>query len=128
MSSVKQTIVIRKDLNIKKGRLASLAISAAMKFIIDNNDAERGDELHVQLSSEEADWIRNLSSKEVLGIDSQDALSDLVFRAELAGVNVYSIFDDRRMENDQNPELLCAAFGPDNDDIINQIIGNLKPL
>jgi PTH2 family peptidyl-tRNA hydrolase len=127
VKNVKQVIVVRKDLKLRKGKLASLAAHAAMQFILDNNESDRPDELQVKLSQQEVHWIQGSFDKDVLGIDSHDALSDMVLKAELNGVNVYSIFDKSK-KPDEGPQLVCAAFGPDEEDQLAQIIGNLKSI
>lgn len=127
MKNFKQVIVVRKDLKLRRGKIASLAAHAAMQFILDNNESKRPDELQVKLSQQEVQWLKGSSTKDVVGVDSQDALSSLVLRAELSGVNVYSIFD-RSTKPDEIPQLLCAAFGPDEEDQIAEIIGNLKSI
>jgi PTH2 family peptidyl-tRNA hydrolase len=127
VKNVKQVIVVRKDLKLRKGKLASLAAHAAMQFILDNNESDRPDELQVKLSQQEVHWIQGSFDKDVLGIDSHDALSDMVLKAELNGVNVYSIFDKSK-KPDEGPQLVCAAFGPDEEDQLDQIIGNLKSI
>lgn len=127
MKNIKQVIVVRKDLRLRKGKIASLAAHAAMQFILDNNESERPDELQVKLSQQEAHWIKGSFDKDVLGIDSQDALSDLILRAELNGVNVYSIFDKSK-KRDEGPQLICAAFGPDEEDQMIHLLGNLKSI
>lgn len=127
MKNVKQVIVVRKDLRLKKGKIASLAAHAAMQFILDNNESDRPDELQVKLSQQEIHWLKGTFDKDVLGVDSQDALSDMVLRAELNGINVYSIFDKSK-KPDEGPQLVCAAFGPDEEDQLTQIVGNLKSI
>jgi len=127
VKNVKQVIVVRKDLRLKRGKIASLAAHAAMQFIIDNNESERPDELQVKLSQQEIQWLKSSSTKDIVGVDSHDALSSLVLRAELNGVNVYSVFDATR-KPDEIPQLLCAAFGPDEEDQIAEIIGSLKSI
>lgn len=127
MKNVKQVIVVRKDLKLRKSKLASLAAHAAMQFILDNNESDRPDELQVKLSQQEVHWIKGSFDKDVLGVDSQDALSDMVLKAELNGVNVYSIFDKSK-KPDEGPQLVCAAFGPDEEDQLAQIVGSLKSI
>jgi PTH2 family peptidyl-tRNA hydrolase len=129
VKNIKQVIVIRKDLKLRRGKLASLVAHAAMQFILDNNESDRNDELRVKLSQQEIHWLKDSFAKEVIGVDSQDALSNLVLKAELNGVNVYSIFDkSSNIKPDEHPQLLCAAFGPDEEDQISEIIGSLKSI
>jgi PTH2 family peptidyl-tRNA hydrolase len=127
VKNIKQVIVVRKDLKLRKSKLASLAAHAAMQFILDNNESDRPDELQVKLSQQEVEWIKGTFDKDVLGIDSHDALIDMVLKAELNGVNVYSIFDKSK-KPDEGPQLVCAAFGPDEEDQLAQIIGSLKSI
>lgn len=127
MKNVKQVIVVRKDLKMKRSRLAALVSQVASKFITENNESNRGDELHVKLSKQEADWINNSSLPIVLGVNSQDALNDLILKAEILNINVNTTTKDSGKPDDDS-ELLCASFGPDEDDLINQVTGNLKPI
>jgi len=127
VKSVKQVIVVRKDLRFRKSKIASLAAHAAMQFILDNNESERPDELQVKLSQQEVHWLNGSFIKDVVGVESHDALSDMILKAELNGINVYSIFDKSK-KPDEGPQLVCAAFGPDEEDQIAQIVGNLKSI
>jgi len=127
MSDVKQVIVVRKDLNMRKGKIAAQVAHASMKFLVDNNEAERGDEITVKLSPAEAEWLLSGSfTKIVVGCDSEDALRDLVFQAELADIEVHPIIDSGRTEFDGVPTLTCAAFGPCTAAEVDKITGNLK--
>lgn len=126
MNDVKQVIVVRKDLNMRKGKIAAQVAHASMKFLTDNNEAERGDEVIVKLSPAEAMWLTGSFTKIVVGVDSEDALNDLVFRAQLEGVEVHPIVDSGRTEFDGVPTLTCAAFGPCEADVLDKLTGNLK--
>lgn len=125
-NGVKQVIVVRKDLNMRKGKIAAQVAHASMKFLTDNNEAERGDEVVVKLSPAEAMWLTGSFTKIVVSVDSQDALEDLVFRAELEGVEVHPIVDSGKTEFDGVPTLTCAAFGPCDSFVLDRLTGNLK--
>jgi PTH2 family peptidyl-tRNA hydrolase len=126
MSDVKQVIVVRKDLNMRKGKIASQVAHASMKFLLDNNEAERGDELVIKLTPVEAMWLTGSFTKVVVSVDSEDALNDLVFKAEIEGIEVHTIIDSGRTEFGGVPTLTCAAFGPCESNVIDKITGNLK--
>ena len=126
MGDVKQVIVVRKDLNMRKGKIAAQVAHASMKFLVDNDEAERGDELIVKLSPDEATWLSGSFAKIVVGVDSEDQLRDLMFKAELAGVECHSIIDSGRTEFHDVPTLTCAAFGPCDADDLDKITGDLK--
>ena len=127
MGDVKQVIVVRKDLNMRKGKIAAQVAHASMKFLVDNNEANRGDEIMVKLSPDEAEWLLSGSfTKIVVGVDSAEALEHLIFQAELADVEVHSIVDAGKTEFNGVPTLTCAAFGPCTAGELDKITGNLK--
>ena len=128
MDNVKQVIVVRKDLNMRKGKMCAQVAHASMKFLTDNDEAERGDEIIVKLSPAEAAWLSGSFTKIVVGIDSEDALHDMILQAELDGVEVHPIIDSGRTEFDGVPTLTCAAFGPCEASVLDKLTGNLKLL
>jgi PTH2 family peptidyl-tRNA hydrolase len=126
MSDVKQVIVVRKDLNMRKGEIAAQVAHAAMKFLVDNNEAERGDEVIIKLKPEEAMWLTGSFAKVVVGVDSEEQLQNLIFQAELADIEVHPIVVEERTEFNGVPTLTCAAFGPCAATELDKITGNLK--
>lgn len=126
--NVKQVIVVRRDLQMRKGKLAAQVAHASMKFLCDNNESERGDEIIVRLSPDEATWLTGSFTKVVVGIDSEDALRDLLLMAQLRGIEAYPIIDEGRTEFNGIPTLTCAAFGPCEANELDPITGNLKLL
>ncbi len=129
MGDVKQVIVVRTDLHMRKGKLAAQVAHAAMKFLIDNNESDRGDEVVVKLSGAEAEWLLSGSfTKVVVGIDNEDALRDMIFQAELLDVEVHPIIDKGKTEFHGVPTLTCAAFGPATVEEIDKITGKLTLL
>jgi|694.fasta_scaffold132172_3 peptidyl-tRNA hydrolase len=125
MSDLKQAIIIRKDLNLNKRDLASTVARASLKFIVENNEAERGNQLLVSLSSEEQAWLTGSFSQDILGVTNRDQLDEILFRAEIMGIEAYPVFVPNGSEN---PDVTCIALGPDEPDVINRLIHSLKPL
>jgi peptidyl-tRNA hydrolase len=125
MSELKQAIIIRKDLNLNKRDLASTVAKASLKFIVENNEAERGNQLLVSLSSEEQAWLTGSFSQDILGVTNKDQLDDIMFRAQIMGIEAYPVFVPGDSEN---PDMSCVALGPDEPDVINRLIHSLKPL
>lgn len=126
MNDVKQVIVVRKDLNMRKGKIASQVAHAAMMFLVDNDESQRSDELVIKLTPVEAMWLTGSFTKIVVGVDSEEALQDLIFKAEMSDVEVHSIVDAGKTEFDGVPTLTCAAFGPCTAEELDKITGNLK--
>lgn len=125
-NDVKQVIVVRKDLNMRKGKIAAQVAHAAMKFLVDNNEAERGDEVIIKLKPEEAMWLTGSFAKVVVGVDSEEQLQNLIFQAELADIECHPIVDEGRTEFNGVPTLTCAAFGPCTAAELDKITGDLK--
>jgi peptidyl-tRNA hydrolase, PTH2 family len=125
-TAIKQVIVVRRDVNMRKGKLATQVAHASMKFILDNNESERADELLVKLSNVEALWITGPFTKVVVGCDSEDDLKRLIARAEIDGIEVHTVIDSGATEFHGVPTLTCAAFGPDKSEVIDEITGHLK--
>lgn len=125
-TAVKQIIVVRRDINMRKGKLAAQVAHASMKFLLDNNEADRADELYVKLSNIEAMWVTGSFTKIVVGCNSEDELKQLITKAMIEGVEVHPIVDNGLTEFNGVPTLTCAAFGPDKSDVIDGITGNLK--
>ena len=129
VDDVKQVIVVRKDLNMRKGKMVAQGAHAAMKFLIDNNTSDRPDTLVVELSREEAQWLFCGSfTKIVLGCDSEDELRDLLLKAEVLGISACAITDAGKTEFHGVPTLTCASFGPARVDDIDKVTGHLRPL
>ena len=129
MSDIKQVIVVRKDLNMRKGKMCAQVGHAAMKFIFENDNSDRPDRLDVSLTATETEWIRSGHfAKIVVGCNSEDELRDLMLKAQVDGVQCYSITDAGLTEFDGVPTLTCAAFGPDRSEDLDKITGNLKLL
>jgi len=134
MSDVKQVVVVRKDLQWKRGKLASQVAQAAMQFLLDNNEAERNDEVVIRLTPAEASWLSGSFSSVVVGVDSEDALRNLIFRAQLADIEVHPTFAgnieelEEERDDDDSPKLTCAAFGPCEAEDIDKLTGHLRAL
>ena len=125
---IKQVIVVRRDLSMRKGKIASQVAHASMKFLLENNEAERGNELHVILNDVEAMWVTGSFTKIVVGVDSENKLQDLILQARLSDVEVYPIIDSGKTEFNGEPTLTCAAFGPCESELLDKITGSLKLL
>ena len=124
---LKQVILVRRDLKMKKSHVASLVAKASTEFFLANDESARGDTLSVRLTPEETDWINSGSIRIVLGVGSETSLKNLTFKAELAGLQCYPV--DGKIFDDEGPiETLCVAIGPDDASKIDEITGNLKLL
>lgn len=127
MKEIKQVIVVRKDLNLKKTELASQVATASMGFLLENNESERNDVINVKLSNEEAAWLNGSFEKQIVAVESEKALRDLMFKAELEGIGVYPVHG-KVNGFEEDVTIMCAALGPDDSSVIRHVIGNLKSI
>lgn len=142
--TVKQIIVIRKDLNMRKGKIAAQASHASMKFLLDGaiwgipfhyNKSERptkiyedGVEVRKVVSEKEREWLQGLFTKIVAYVTSEQELTDLMVKGKAAGLQVYPIVDSGLTEFNGIPTLTCAAFGPDTPEKLDPVTGKLPLL
>lgn len=127
-SDLKQVILVRQDLKMKKSQVASLVAKASTEFFLVNDESERGDTLSVRLTPEETDWINSGSIRVVLGVGSETTLKSLTFKAELAGLQCYPVEGKMFDSEGGGTETLCVAIGPDESRKIDEITRNLKLL
>ena len=119
--NVKQVIVVRKDLNMRKGKIAAQAAHASMKFLADCYDPNTGS-ISVELDPSMRAWFEGMFTKIVVSVDSEQALLDLVAEGEKAGIVVRKIIDSGKTEFNGVPTLTCAAFGPDDVEKLDAIL------
>ena len=96
MKDIKQVIIVRKDLNLRKTELASQVATASMGFLLENNESDRNDELNVKLSREEVMWL-NGSFEKIIVVSVNNWVAflhgDILIRAQFCtGNNVENRF------------------------------------
>ena len=130
----KQVIVMRTDLNMRKGKMCAQAAHASMAFITRRfdvfveSDLEEYSEGAVLLSRREIDWLNNFFTKICLGIDSEEALLDLHQAALNSGLVSHVVQDNGTTEFGGVPTYTCLALGPDDAERIDQLTGSLRLL
>lgn len=122
----KQVIVVRKDLNMRKGKMAAQASHASMAFLTRKllPNARQGT-YEIFLEQVEERWLESSFAKVVVSVNSEEELRTLVKRAREAGIVVHEIVDSGRTEFHGVPTLTCAAFGPDLIERLDPITGHL---
>lgn len=126
--NVKQVIVIRKDLNMRKGKCVAQGAHASSVFLIQlvKSLMERPSE--VLLTKEELYWINNSFKKICLYVESENELLELYDIAKASGLYTSKIVDNGETEFNNIPTLTSIAIGPDLSDLIDNVTGHLKPL
>jgi len=127
---MKQVIILRKDLNMRKGKMVAQGAHASMKAILDEGyDIHQDDaELIIPLTTEMASWLSGRFAKICVSVSSEEELLDIYNQAKEAGLHCSLIQDAGFTEFDGVPTYTAVAVGPGENDAINKITGELKLL
>jgi PTH2 family peptidyl-tRNA hydrolase len=124
---IKQVIVIRKDLKMRRGKECAQAAHASMAFITRRlRFPDGGPEARATFSPPEIVWLTLRSRKVTLQVDSEGELLAVYERAEAAGLIVHLITDAGLTEFGGTPTNTCLAIGPDFDTRIDAVTGELR--
>lgn len=128
--SVKQVIVIRKDLKMRRGKEIAQGAHAAMAWLASRLQMdESGDDFtnfFGAVSDDEWDWLNGLHAKITLQVDSEEALVAIYDAARQADLEVHLITDAGATEFHGVPTKTCLAIGPADASKIDPITKNLK--
>jgi PTH2 family peptidyl-tRNA hydrolase len=118
---IKQVIVMRKDLNMRKGKMCAQAAHASIHFTVGLIMDDIGP------SRLQIEWLTQGMTKICVGVNSEAELIDIYDKAEAAGLTVHLITDAGLTEFD-GPTKTCLAIGPNRAEHIDEITGELKLL
>ena len=121
MRSIKQVIVMRNDLNMRKGKMIAQGAHASIAFLISRH--YRG-----MPSKEEEQWMEEGQTKICVRVDSEEHLLEIAAKAKSAGLTVHVITDAGHTEFNGVPTKTCLAIGPNEASEIDAITGDLKLL
>jgi len=128
MDKVKQVIVMRKDLNLSKGRLVTQGAHASIAFLTDlikeYNPLQLTDS-QLQLNESQKEWIYGTFYKICVGVDSEKELLDIGYNAVMLGLSVKYIEETNGFDK---PTITCLAIGPDYSSKIDPVTKHLKLL
>lgn len=140
----KQVIVVRKDLNMRKGKIVAQTSHASLGAILNyaEDQSNHRDYIVIPLIDNSADklydkrnnpnplreWLNGRFTKVCVSVDSEEELLDIYQQAIDNGVNVKLITDAGLTEFNGVPTKTCLALGPDYPENIDPITGHLKLL
>jgi PTH2 family peptidyl-tRNA hydrolase len=120
----KQVIVVRNDLNMRKGKMIAQGAHASIMFLVRRlYDADAGAK-----DNAIQEWLNHGMTKICVWADSEAELLEIAQKAEDAALTVNVITDAGHTEFAGIPTKTCLAIGPDEDEKINAITGHLKLL
>ena len=129
MTRIKQVIVIRRDLTMRRGKEIAQGSHAAMDFLVSAMRTQlniSNDVIQLQLSDVEKKWITVGMAKICLQAHSEEELLDIHKKSLAAGLKSHLIQDSGRTEFAGVPTYTACAIGPDSSDRIDPITGTLK--
>jgi len=140
MDDVKQVIIIRKDLGMRKGKVAAQAAHASMKVLLDRSTFDQYKEkstfwegsyiwyFEVDESEPMYRWLRGEFTKVVVYVMSEAELLDVYDKAKEAGLLASLITDAGKTEFHGDRTKTAVAVGPDWSSRIDKVTGHLPLL
>jgi len=125
----KQVIVIRRDLGMRRGKQIAQGAHASMEWLRERimphlTPAGAVDQL--SFSEAERVWLEGSLRKVTVKVGSEGELMAVYDKAVEAGVLVHLITDRGVTEFGGLPTRTCLAVGPDYDDLVDPVTGDLE--
>lgn len=113
-SSVKQVIVYRRDLKMRKGKIAAQVAHASLRavFLLEQRGEDDEETMTLPLRGPVAEWIRRRFAKVVLSVDDEEALLRVHELARERGIPTAIITDSGKTEFGGVPTRTTVAVGP----------------
>jgi len=124
---IKQVIVMRHDLKMRRGKQIAQGAHASMSFLC-RRLQEAGLVKLDDLTETQRAWLTGAFAKVCCRVDSEEELMQIYDKALEAGLEVHLITDSGRTEFHGQPTRTCLAIGPDEADKIDAITGHLQLL
>ena len=123
----KQTIVLRKDLNMRKGKMVAQGAHASMRAILMLGHRE-GDRFVIPLDQRFEPWLLGRFKKICVSVNSEAELLALYQKSQAAGLITALIQDAGLTEFGGVPTYTALAVGPDTEERVDSITGTLPLL
>lgn len=126
--SHKQVIVLRKDLNMRKGKMVAQGAHASMGAVLAQMTRD-GDKMTLDLTDQRlAPWITGQFKKICVYVNSEAELLAVYEQARSANIVCSLIQDSGLTEFGGVKTYTSVAVGPDLETVVNTITGNLPLL
>jgi|SRR3989344_375491 len=111
---LKQVILVRKDLNMEKGKMSAQVAHASVDAIF------KSDKKVVEI------WRKQGMKKSILKVENKNDLLKYLDMAKKVGLKTSLITDAGKTFFDGVTTTTCGAVGPDEESKIDAVTGNLK--
>ncbi len=123
----KQVIVLRKDLNMRKGKMVAQGAHASMSVLLQRLE-DQGATLVLAHDERLWPWLTGRFKKVVVSVSSEEELLSIHKQAQDKNVLCSLIRDAGLTEFAGVPTYTAVAVGPDKEEHINAITGHLPLL
>ena len=123
----KQVIVLRKDLNMRTGKMVAQGAHASMAAILQLSHRD-GNRLVIPLDERVEPWLCGRFTKICVSVNSEAELLAVHEKARAAGVLTSLVLDAGLTEFGGVPTHTAVAVGPDYSTKVDQITGELPLL
>lgn len=124
---VKQVLVMRHDLKMRRGKQIAQGAHASMSFIC-RRLQETGSVSFDDFTEAQRAWLTGTFAKVCCRVDSEEKLMEIHDKAVESGLEVHLITDSGKTEFHGEPTNTCLAIGPDEAEKIDEITGHLQLL
>lgn len=125
--SVKQVLVIRRDLKCRRGKEISQGSHASIAWLCNRISPMLENDKHKpKFSKPEIEWLTGPFAKICLQVESEKELLEIYQAAKKEGLVCELITDSGKTEFGGIPTNTCLAIGPDYSEKIDKITGHLK--
>jgi PTH2 family peptidyl-tRNA hydrolase len=126
-TTYKQVIVIRKDLNMRKGKMVAQGAHASMAAIL-NLARRAGSDLIIPLDARIEPWLTGRFTKICVSVNSEAELLAIHDKAAASGLVTSLILDAGLTEFGGVPTHTAVAVGPDTAANVDLVTGTLPLL
>lgn len=123
----KQVLVVRKDLNMRKGKIGAQCAHAAMKVLLDQATFVDS-KMALEMDEPTSVWLSGKFTKICVSVNSEDELDAIYNAAIAAGIKCSLVVDAGLTEFNGVPTKTVVAIGPDFVDLIDPITSHLSLL
>lgn len=126
----KQTVVMRKDLNMRKGKMVAQGSHASLNAILALGEIDENEIFTIDLKKHKdfKSWIETNYKKICLGANNETELVKIFEQAKAAGLPCSLVTDSGLTEFGGVPTITCCSIGPSQEEEIDKITSELKPL
>lgn len=124
---IKQVIVMRHDLKMRRGKQIAQGAHASMAFLTRRLQSQSTIGIE-DFSPNQQIWIMGSFAKVCVRCNSEEELMAIHDKALAMGLEVHLITDSGRTEFHGQSTRTCLAIGPDEASMIDQVTGNLELL